>query len=115
MDSDTSFKVPSTLPQDLQLIQDLVGSILAHAPSAAALPKAKQKEKEDNGSSIASSHSGSDSDPGSDSENEVLANILGTGAEDAESTRYAAVPLLAMPCSLPVVQGTRVAGFQRLR
>ena len=69
MASQFSFAVPSAIPQDLQLIQDILGDIvLSHS-----LPKVQQQSQDS--TSAADDEHGTDSD--TESEKEVEANILG--------------------------------------
>jgi hypothetical protein len=65
-----TYKVPSDLPQDLLLIRDLVGEDNDSTPAPVA-SRITQKRDQD---SIDSS-----SDEGTDSEDEVEANLLSTG------------------------------------
>ena len=87
------FKVPSILPQDLQLIQDIVGEIPAPTPppraSKPASPIPLVPREED---AIESSDEG-----GNDSEREVEADILagldGEEDEDSPQLKWVYVPV----------------------
>lgn len=81
MDGDSVFKIPSGVPQDLQLIQDLIGDLVPipslSKPATSVAPP--QKLEADDG--------GSDSD--ADSEQEVEADILrGLDDEVEEASGY---------------------------
>lgn len=67
-----SFALPSVVPQDLQLIQDIIGVAPAPAPGKTAQ------------SSIADSDHEHGTDSDTDSEKEVEADILG-GVEDEDT------------------------------
>lgn len=72
------FKVPSLIPQDLQLIQDIVGEL--PAPSHRITSPPKPSEHQDESDSILSS----DNEDAS-SEKEVEADILGVPDEEEGS------------------------------
>ncbi|KAJ3480421.1 hypothetical protein NLI96_g8366 [Meripilus lineatus] len=77
MEEDHEFKMPSMIPQDLQLIQDLIGDdIPKPLPIISATAKIEVEAS---------------SDDDSDSEKEVEANILG-GIEDEEDSDRQKVP-----------------------
>ena len=75
MDVGTAFKVPSIIPQDLQLIQDIVGDVpIPSTSKAPALPSEVQIHE-----------AVDDSDSDADSEQEVEAGILaGVDEDEAE-------------------------------
>ncbi|GJE89576.1 Gar1 and Med15 domain-containing protein [Phanerochaete sordida] len=80
------FKVPSAIPQDLQIIQDLIGEL---SPLPESKPAAAEPVLRDNiDASVASS--GDDSD--ADSEREVEENILGQLDSDEDGTPPIKVP-----------------------
>ena len=83
MPSDPAFAVPSVVPQDLQLIQDILGDI----PSASSPQKAKQLPQEH---PYSDEEHGTDSD--TDSEKEVEAGILAEVVEERCSV------LLSLSC-----------------
>lgn len=72
------FKVPSMVPQDLQIIQDLIGEIpeveVRKTPSAEVVSQNNADESLDS----------SDNESDADSELEVEANILGRMDSDSE-------------------------------
>ena len=76
MDGDSAFRVPSSIPQDLQLIQDLIGDLVPIPSSAKPVILAQTLQKSDDGGE------GSDSD--ADSEQEVEADILGALDDEVE-------------------------------
>ncbi|VDC05793.1 unnamed protein product [Peniophora sp. CBMAI 1063] len=82
MDDTDAFKVPSLLPQDLQIIQDLVGRIPKPEPVESELLVTKVEESD----SIASSSDGEDSD-GENSEAEVEAGILDVEGEESDGIK----------------------------
>ena len=82
MDDSDAFKVPSLLPQDLQIIQELVGRIPKPEPVEPELVVTKAEESE----SITSSSDGEDSD-GENSETEVEAGILAVEAEESDGIK----------------------------
>lgn len=88
---ESSYKVPSHIPQDLLLIHDLVGrDVPSSSSTLPASDKVKIKAKED---SIESS-----GDEGFDSEDEVEANLLQEEDEDMDgktSILYVHVPFPA--------------------
>lgn len=69
---DSTFKIPSTIPQDLLLIRELVGADQSFSPS----PHATSAGLKNNQDSIESS-----GDEDADSEEEVEANLLDSGDE----------------------------------
>lgn len=74
------FKVPGGIPQDLLLIQELIGPV--------EQPSVKVEEKQvlsENSDDISSSGSESE-DGGNDSEDEVMANLLVTGEESENAS-----------------------------
>lgn len=81
------FKVPSMIPQDLQIIQDIVGELPLPPVKNATLEPSPQDNADD---SLDSSDNGSDAD----SEEEVEADILGQLDSEEESTP----PTYATPC-----------------
>lgn len=74
------FKVPSTIPQDLQIIQDLIGELPPPPANKVATPEPALHNHIDG--SVESSDAASDVD----SEREVEENILGQLDSDEEST-----------------------------
>ena len=82
-----AFKAPSLIPQDLQLIQDIIGELhlpLSKTPSQLAPPAKEESADEDDVCST---------DNGGDSENEVENDIL--KLEEGDAT--ACVLFLSMP------------------
>ncbi|KZV70999.1 NAF1-domain-containing protein [Peniophora sp. CONT] len=82
MDDSDAFKVPSLLPQDLQIIQDLVGRLPKPEPVEDGLVVTKVEESD----SIASTSDGEESD-GENSEAEVEAGILTVEGEDSDGIK----------------------------
>ncbi|EKM61596.1 uncharacterized protein PHACADRAFT_248285 [Phanerochaete carnosa HHB-10118-sp] len=74
------FKVPSAIPQDLQIIQDLIGELPPPPVSKLATPEPVPR------SDIDDSVGSSDAENDTDSEREVEENILGQLDSDSEST-----------------------------
>ena len=89
MDGNSVFKIPSGVPQDLQLIQDLIGDLVPtpslNKPAASVAPP--QKLGGDDG--------GSDSD--ADSEQEVEADILGGLDDEVEEEALGYVQSVRAP------------------
>ena len=86
MDSQHEFKMPSIIPQDLRLIQDLIGDEIPKPPpvNTTALATAIPIE-------IKSDEDSSDDEDDSDSEKEVEANIL-ADLDDEEDADQKSVP-----------------------
>ena len=80
------FKVPSAIPQDLQIIQDLIGDLPPPPVSKLAAPEPAPQNHTDR--SVDSSGAESDTD----SEREVEENILGQPDTDEEGTPPMYVP-----------------------
>ena len=80
------FKVPSLIPQDLQIIQDLIGELPPPPAPKSATPETRpQKPSEDSVDS-------SDNESDTDSEREVEDDILGDVDSEPESTLPMYVP-----------------------
>lgn len=76
VDDENEFKIPSIIPQDLQLIQDIIGELPVSKPHIANVPKVEDDEGIES------------SDNDTDSEKEVEDDILAGVAEDeGESER----------------------------
>ncbi len=96
------FKVPSIVPQDLQIIQDIVGELPQPLKEEEVDTKTKLEDEDD----ILSSD-----DEGAQSEKEVEADILGAlDDEDEEPSPYAPFivhsrdSLITLPCQNFVVR-----------
>jgi H/ACA ribonucleoprotein complex non-core subunit NAF1 len=74
----SEFKLPNSIPQDLLLIQELVG-----APEPPKAPVVQAKDEDSSSDSDDISSSGSEDDE--DSEDEVAANLVVDGADDSDS------------------------------
>lgn len=81
------FRVPSIIPQDLQIIQDIIGEL---PPPSVKTPTPEPAPQDNADDSLDSSDNGSNVD----SEEEVEADILGQLESEEESTP----PTYAVPC-----------------
>lgn len=91
MATEFSFAVPSSIPQDLQLIQDILGDL----PSSHIAPKVQQSLREQN---FDDEH-GTDSD--TDSEKEVEADILGDVEDGDGCVGEYSFPILLLTGTAP--------------
>jgi H/ACA ribonucleoprotein complex non-core subunit NAF1 len=80
MATEMQFAVPSMIPQDLQIIQDLIGEIPVPPPSKATVSEHTPQRRTDD-----DSVDSSDNESDTNSELEVEANILGKLDSDEEA------------------------------
>ena len=101
------FKVPDSMPQDLLLIQEMVGVL--KLPKQDPAPKMDEDESSSSESDISSSDGEDEKEQAADSEDEIEAKLVDVGDEDSDPLSEKLAYVVALLITFPLTHRTSPA------